>query len=806
MPVQAAEAVYGVLKIDGNIYETNADNTSPTETEITDKKMVTHLFAAADVTSISDQAFRDCTSLIEVKMPAVITIGVRAFQRCTRLTTVEFPKATTIGVNAFYYCSALTTVELPEVTTIGARAFYYCDTLTTVEFPAVSTIDYGAFEYCKDLATTEFPAVITIGEGAFEYCFDLTTIEFPKAKTVGSFAFSHCYDLATIKCPEATTVSSIAFYNCRALTTIEFPEVTTIGYRAFYECEDLTTVEFPKVKTIGDTAFAHCDALATVECPEANTIAYRAFYDCNLLTTAEFPEAVTIDDGAFYECNAFANLTLGVEPPTVGEDAFSGCLCTNLTIAGGNSQATVKEYEDADASEPQGYWYGWALSYPLTVNNGIVNEATVNGDYHTGTRVTITANEPKTGQRFKDWTIVSGGVIFANPKTQSTAFTMPGNTVEVSANYETIPVTRISFDANNGVGEMTPQQISEGNPQNLNDNEFTREDYSFKNWNTDKSGSGTDYDNKVEFSAEAIATEITLYAQWTENTFTISGRVEDDNATPLVDVEVKLMNGNTAIATAVTTAEGTFSFNKVPNGSYDLIISNSYSSVTSHVNVDNADTTLSTALILPSGKTSSEVEVKGDTPPIVVENLEQQFNKTDKEILANGGSVEIKLIAETKDNTELNAGNITGVATSNEKTIGMFIDLSVVKTIGSSTETMGELSSLIDIFIPLDKALQGKTDYVIYRYHDAAVEMITTIPNEQGEKIELVDGGKTIKLSAKKFSLYAIAYSDTTQTGGSSSNNPKTGNDRPIIPISATMGLIVLGFGLYIKTKVKRSN
>jgi hypothetical protein len=74
---------------------------------------------------------------------------------------------------------------------------------------------------------------------------------------------------------------------------------------------------------------------------------------------------------------------------------------------------------------------------------------------------------------------------------------MPAKAVEVSVTDEVIPITNICFDANSGVGDMPLQQISEGSPQNLNKNVFTRKGFSFKNWNTDKTGSATVYDNKA---------------------------------------------------------------------------------------------------------------------------------------------------------------------------------------------------------------------------------------------------------------------------------------------------------------------
>ncbi|GAU78287.1 S-layer homology domain-containing protein [Fusibacter sp. 3D3] len=74
-------------------------------------------------------------------------------------------------------------------------------------------------------------------------------------------------------------------------------------------------------------------------------------------------------------------------------------------------------------------------SYAVTVNSGTASQPTAAA----GTTVTITANTPDNGKRFKEWTVVSGGVTLANEKALSTTFTMPANAVEVTATYENIP-------------------------------------------------------------------------------------------------------------------------------------------------------------------------------------------------------------------------------------------------------------------------------------------------------------------------------------------------------------------------------
>ena len=76
-------------------------------------------------------------------------------------------------------------------------------------------------------------------------------------------------------------------------------------------------------------------------------------------------------------------------------------------------------------------------SYKVTVNNGTASPTIAVA----GIAVTLTANTAPGGQRFKEWTVQSGGVALANPNAATTTFTMPVNAVEVTATYEEIPVS-----------------------------------------------------------------------------------------------------------------------------------------------------------------------------------------------------------------------------------------------------------------------------------------------------------------------------------------------------------------------------
>jgi hypothetical protein len=68
------------------------------------------------VTSISDNAFEECSGLTSVTIPQGVTsIGVRAFYECRGLTSVTILQGmTSIGNGAFTRCSGLTSVIFPH--------------------------------------------------------------------------------------------------------------------------------------------------------------------------------------------------------------------------------------------------------------------------------------------------------------------------------------------------------------------------------------------------------------------------------------------------------------------------------------------------------------------------------------------------------------------------------------------------------------------------------------------------------------------------------------------------------------------
>ena len=106
------------------------------------------------VTSISTEAFRDCTMLTKITIPSSVTsIGTHAFLGCTGLTSMVIPEnVTSIGMSTFHSCSNLKEVTIPSgVTSIGDYTFSGCLSLAKVTCLATTppTLGTDAFKSCN---------------------------------------------------------------------------------------------------------------------------------------------------------------------------------------------------------------------------------------------------------------------------------------------------------------------------------------------------------------------------------------------------------------------------------------------------------------------------------------------------------------------------------------------------------------------------------------------------------------------------------------------------------------------------------
>ena len=170
-------------------------------------KSITSFMLLNDAYYLGEGVFMGCTALSTVNISRLknspnnhLYIPNSLFENCTALNSVTTPAdLATVGNRAFFNCSKLENITMPDVASLGKEAFYGCSNLKEVNMPKVAYLPQNTFNGCSALNTANILSCSVIADSAFKDCAALQSIQIhpERIELIGNKAFWGCSSLTS---------------------------------------------------------------------------------------------------------------------------------------------------------------------------------------------------------------------------------------------------------------------------------------------------------------------------------------------------------------------------------------------------------------------------------------------------------------------------------------------------------------------------------------------------------------------------------------------------------------------------------
>lgn len=430
---------------------------------------------------------------------------------------------------AFYGASVQTVVFPSTLKKIGKQAFDHSD-LRSFSFAGDETVEVGEAAF-SETSMEEIIVPANIKEISWA-CFsnniyNKSIIIEEGVETIGKFAFSDNQYATSIKIPSTVkTIGENAFAGEMRVQQLTIEEgVSSIERRAFDSVEELTNITLPRsITSIGEEAFIRCDKL-TISC-YTDTVSHKYAVENGI-------EYILLDQPTYtisYELGGGQNhidnpdsykettKTFTLEEPTRYGYTFKGWYLDK------DYQNRVTEIKRGSSGNLTIYAKWAANKYAIQFNGN--KHTTGNMDSQTikyGKAAKLSKNTfARTGYTFKEWNTKAdgSGTSYKNQEEVKNLSAKNGDTITLYAQWKKAKKTEktysITYKLNKGKNNKSNPASYTKKTATIKLKNASRKGYTFKGWYSDKK-----YQNKVTQIKKGNTGNMTLYAKWTANKYTI---------------------------------------------------------------------------------------------------------------------------------------------------------------------------------------------------------------------------------------------------------------------------------------------
>lgn len=431
---------------------------------------------------------------------------------------------------AAFYNRAVQAVVFPStLKKIGKQAFMYSD-LRSFSFTGDETVEVGEAAFANtSMEEIVVPANIKeIPVACFsdnDYAKRIIINE--GVETIDNFAFQYNQAVISVKIPKTIiSIGENAFVGNICVEQLEIVDgVKELGYRAFDGLVELTSITLPRsITSIGEEAFIRCDKL-TISC-YTDTVSHKYAvengFEYILLDQPTYTISYELGGGENHIDNPDSyketTKTFTLEEPTRYGYTFKGWYLDK------DYQNRITEIKRGSSGNLTLYAKWAANKYTIQFNGN--KHTTGNMDSQTmkyGKAAKLSKNTfARTGYTFKEWNTKAdgSGTAYKNQEEVKNLSAKNGDTITLYAQWKKAKKTEktysITYKLNKGKNNKSNPASYTKKTATIKLKNASKKGYTFKGWYSDKQ-----YQNKVTQIKKGNTGNMTLYAKWTANKYTI---------------------------------------------------------------------------------------------------------------------------------------------------------------------------------------------------------------------------------------------------------------------------------------------
>lgn len=286
--------------------------------------------------------------------------------------------------------------------------------------------------------------------------------------------------------------------------------------------------------------------------------------------------------------------------------------------------------------------------------------------------------------------------------------------------------------------------------------EPTRRGYTFQGWYAD-----VNYADPWDFNNDRVNETTYIYAKWDEIVYrSATGQVVQYWGTSVPNATVSLHQKNTLIQQTTTDETGHYTFHNLSAGLYNVKISTTEVTAYDVISIQAEEEESITTLTLPFHYVSTGMTIGYSTPVLIVDGLDTiaesiAYSLKDETDVSVQLSISAGTDADRQEILDVKSGS-DGIASVFNVTLGK----TTSNYFTQDLEVLTEIDSFLEIIIEIPSMYRNMDYYSVYREHDGEYDILTTSANRDGERILINESGTALCIYTKKFSTYALMFSD----------------------------------------------